>query len=43
VLRHFPEVGFTQQPERYSTMLADMLLRGILPPDSAAPINRNRT
>lgn len=43
VLRHFPEVGFTQQPERYSTMLADMLLRGILPPDSAATINRNRT
>jgi TetR/AcrR family transcriptional regulator len=31
VLRHFPEVGFSQQPERYSTMLADILLRGILP------------
>ena len=34
VLRHFPDVTFTQQPERYSTMLADMLLHGILPPDT---------
>jgi TetR/AcrR family transcriptional regulator len=32
VLRHFPDVTFTQQPERYSALLADMLLRGILPP-----------
>ena len=43
VLRHFPDVTFTQQPERYSTMLADMLLHGILPPDSATTRNRNRT
>ncbi len=43
VLRHFPDVTFTQRPERYSAMLADMLLHGILPPDSTATRNRNRT
>lgn len=43
VLRHLPDVTFTQQPERYSTMLADILLHGILPPDSATTKNRNRT
>jgi TetR/AcrR family transcriptional regulator len=43
VLHHFPDVSFTQQPERYSTMLADILLHGILPPDSATTRNRNRT
>ncbi|MBS1235905.1 MAG: TetR family transcriptional regulator [Proteobacteria bacterium] len=43
VLHHFPEVTFTQQPERYSTMLAELLLHGILPPDSATTRNRNRT
>jgi len=43
VLRHFPDVTFTQQPERYSTMLAELLLHGILPPDSATTRNRNRT
>ena len=43
VLRHFPDVTFTQQPERYSMMLADMLLHGILPTDSAKTRNRNRT
>jgi TetR/AcrR family transcriptional regulator len=43
VLRHFPDVSFTQQPERYSSMLADILLHGILPPDSATTRNRNRT
>ena len=31
VLRHFPDVSFTQQPDRYSSMLADILLHGILP------------
>jgi TetR/AcrR family transcriptional regulator len=31
VLRHFPDVNFIQDPLRYSTMLADILLRGILP------------
>lgn len=31
VLRHFPDVSFTDTPERYSTMLADILLHGILP------------
>jgi len=43
VLRHFPDVTFTQQPERYSMMLADILLHGILPPHSATTRNRNRT
>lgn len=43
VLRHFPDVSFTQQPERYSTMLADILLHGILPMDSVTTKNRNRT
>jgi len=44
VLRHFPDVTFTQQPERYSRMLADILLHGVLPPHSAATTkNRNRT
>jgi len=36
-------VTFTQPPERYSTMLAELLLHGILPPDSATTRNRNRT
>ena len=31
VLRHFPDVSFTATPERYSAMLVDMLLHGILP------------
>jgi TetR/AcrR family transcriptional regulator len=43
VLRHFPDVTFTQQPERYSTMLADILLHGILPPGSTTTRNRDRT
>jgi TetR/AcrR family transcriptional regulator len=43
VLRHFPDVNFTQQPGHYSTMLADILLHGILPPDSATTRNRKRT
>lgn len=32
ILRHFPDVTFTETPARYSEMLADILLRGILPP-----------
>jgi len=43
VLRHFPDVTFTQNTERYSAMLADILLHGILPTDSATTRNRNRT
>lgn len=43
VLRHFPEVDFSQQPARYSAMLVDILLHGILPPHSAATKTRNRT
>ncbi|MDD5330518.1 MAG: TetR/AcrR family transcriptional regulator [Sulfuricella sp.] len=31
VLRHFPDVGFTEAPDRYSAMLVDILLHGILP------------
>ena len=31
VLRHFPDVSFTATPERYSAMLAEILLHGILP------------
>lgn len=31
VLRHFPDVAFTGKPEQYSAMMADVLLRGILP------------
>ena len=31
VLRHFPDVSFTDTPESYSTMLVDILLHGILP------------
>ncbi len=32
VLNHFPEATFSRKPERFSAMLADILLRGILPP-----------
>lgn len=31
VLQHFPDVDFTDSPERYSAMLVDILLNGILP------------
>lgn len=31
VLRHFPDVSFTDNPESYSRMLVDILLHGILP------------
>ena len=31
VLRHFPDVNFTDTPESYSAMLVDILLHGILP------------
>jgi len=31
VLRHFPDVSFTDAPESYSRMLVDILLHGILP------------
>jgi TetR/AcrR family transcriptional regulator len=31
VLRHFPEVDFSEKPEQYSAMLADLLLHGIRP------------
>jgi TetR/AcrR family transcriptional regulator len=43
VLRHFPDVTFTQQPERYSNMLADILLHGILPATSGTTRNRKRS
>jgi TetR/AcrR family transcriptional regulator len=35
VLRHFPDVKFAHDPQRYSSILVDILLRGILA-DSAA-------
>src|SRR5512139_2262223 len=31
-LNQFPDVAFSRKPERFSAMLADILLRGILPP-----------
>lgn len=31
VLRHFPDISFTDSPDSYSTMLVDILLRGIQP------------
>ena len=45
LLRHFPDVGFARDPARYSGMLIDILLNGILPatdgtaPKAAAPKN----
>jgi len=33
VLNHFPDAAFSRKPERFSAMLADILLRGILPPE----------
>lgn len=43
VLRHFPDVSFAEQPERYSALLTDILLRGILPAagPTATTTNRN--
>ena len=35
VFRHFPEVNFADEPSRYSRMVVDILLRGMLSPDSA--------
>jgi TetR/AcrR family transcriptional regulator len=40
VLRHFPSVTFGNRPDAYSAMLADILLRGILPPPTPTPGNR---
>ena len=38
LLRHFPDVGFARDPARYSGMLIDILLHGILPAtDGTAP------
>ena len=36
VLKHYPEVTFADQPERFSAMLVDLLLRGLLPRPSSA-------
>ena len=43
VLQHFPDVNFTQQPERYSHLLTDILLHGILPASPASKKNKDRT
>jgi TetR/AcrR family transcriptional regulator len=42
VLRHLPEVKFSELPDRYSAMLADLLLQGIRPPSNSEKI-KNRT
>lgn len=42
VLRHFPEVSFSRDPARYSQMLTDILLHGILPPDATKATTTNR-
>lgn len=43
VLRHFADVRFAETPQRYSGMLADVLLRGILPlPDGGGRNAKNR-
>ena len=34
VFRHFPEVNFADDPSRYSRMVVDILLRGMLSPTS---------
>lgn len=41
VLQHFPDVSFTQQPERYSNLLTDILLHGILPTASVSKKNKD--
>lgn len=41
VLHHFPEVRFSRQPARFSRDLTDILLHGILSPDSKT--KRKRT
>jgi TetR/AcrR family transcriptional regulator len=38
VLRHFPDVGFTDDPQQFSTLLTDILLRGILPSAAAGQV-----
>lgn len=35
LLQHFPDVTFTPDPDRYSSMMIDMLLNGILPRTTA--------
>lgn len=42
VLQHFPDVNFTQQPERYSQLLTDILLHGILPAPSKSKKTKDR-
>lgn len=34
VFRHFPDVQFAADPKRYTTLLTDILLHGLLPPSS---------
>jgi TetR/AcrR family transcriptional regulator len=40
VLRHLPEVKFSDRPERYSAALADILLHGIRPATPPGPKTR---
>jgi len=43
VLRHFPAVRFIDHPEQFSAMLAEILLRGILPPTTTGETTTTRT
>lgn len=40
LFRHFPEVSFADDPERYTRMAVDILIRGILAPDVAGETAR---
>ena len=39
VLHHYPDVSFSKEPARYSSMLTDILLHGILRPRHATTIS----
>ncbi|MBI3897046.1 MAG: TetR/AcrR family transcriptional regulator [Gammaproteobacteria bacterium] len=41
VFQHFPDVGFAADPTRYSELLADILLRGMLAPAAQSNNNSN--
>jgi TetR/AcrR family transcriptional regulator len=42
LLQHFPDVTFAKDPDRYSRMMIDMLLHGILPRTPAGKKNPRR-
>lgn len=43
ILRHLPEVEFGAQPERYTAMLTDILLNGVLPKTAEPTTTRTPT